>query len=595
MQKGVVNIARVPTSENPADVFTKLLSAPLTRRHLSPCGLCQLPVGEGEEQQELQDINILLDSVVKLHIKHRQQQAAQLSAQLNNITATTDQHHQLTRLQQQQQQRSNSLDTVYINMIDTVDHLAATASRYIKRSIWHHSRRTSEEAGSWDQSNSSELQRRQQQQQQQQQRSPSEAQHQDPSPRPRRQQHQENGEEARSERGPSVTSRRSRTSSPGRQEGEERRSQEGERRIRPCRQPPTAIVAIRQRASHHRRAIMVVTSLVLSVVSSLSPVAASLPFYISEAARLSQRTSQLASHIPWDIPLHIIGNISHRVMAGTSSTASVAEEVIMVGEHLAAQPASPQPTSPQQQQQAHQHASPQQGEQPSVVPAIEKQRDIKTHLIQDIIEQRIGIFDNTAPSTDIRNIYRNFSEVYIDGHHLSFNNIDEFDLCHCIGLLCPSSIWGTHISSTTSHMGQTSIKRSTSSSAHLNIKCYLTTTSSHQWQQWHQRHPQSEVHIWVSYSILLLIWDHQVTSSLALCQSIRSHRLRNFAIVRACSFHITSQQRQQSHLDLSPSEWHQHILSQTFLWELKHICFHLRGGVKTLHLETSSVPPRNIS
>ena len=97
----------------------------------------------------------------------------------------------------------------------------------------------------------------------------------------------------------------------------------------------------------------------------------------------------------------------------------------MVGEHLAAQPASPpQPPSPQQQQPA----SPHQGEHPVVPPAIKKQRDIKTHLIQDIIEQHVGIHDNSAPSTDIKNIYRSFSEVYIDGHHLSFNNVDELDI-----------------------------------------------------------------------------------------------------------------------------------------------------------------------
>ena len=211
------------------------------RRHLSPCGLCQLPVGEGEEQQELQDINILLDSVVKLHIKHRQQQAAQLSAQLSNITATTDRNHQLTQLQQQQQQRSSSLDTIYINTIDTVDHLAATADTSAEASDI-----TAEERQRKQAADIRAAVQRGQQQQQQQQRSPSEAQHQDPSPRPRRQHHRENGEEARSERGPSVTSRRSRTSSPGRQEGKERRNQEGERRIRPHRQPSTAIVAIRQ-------------------------------------------------------------------------------------------------------------------------------------------------------------------------------------------------------------------------------------------------------------------------------------------------------------------------------------------------------------
>ena len=124
------------------------------QRHLAPCGLHHLPAGEGEEQQELQDINILLDSVVKLHTKHRQQQAAQLSAQLNNISATTDQQPaQPSQLQQQQQQSSIS-DTIYVNMIDTVDHLAAD-SRYDSRSGYN-SRGTSEEAGSRHQSSSSE-------------------------------------------------------------------------------------------------------------------------------------------------------------------------------------------------------------------------------------------------------------------------------------------------------------------------------------------------------------------------------------------------------------------------------------------------------
>ena len=98
-----------------------------------------------------------------------------------------------------------------------------------------------------------------------------------------------------------------------------------------------SIVAIHRRASHHRRAIMVVTSLVLSIASSLSLVVASLPFYISEAVRVYERTSHLASHVQWDIPWYIIGNISHRVVAGTASIAS--EEVIMVAD--AAQPASP--------------------------------------------------------------------------------------------------------------------------------------------------------------------------------------------------------------------------------------------------------------
>ena len=66
----LVNISCLPTSDNPADLFTRLLPTLTIHRHLGPCGLHRLPTGEGDEQQAAQDINILLDSVVKLHIKH---------------------------------------------------------------------------------------------------------------------------------------------------------------------------------------------------------------------------------------------------------------------------------------------------------------------------------------------------------------------------------------------------------------------------------------------------------------------------------------------------------------------------------------------
>ena len=46
-KKGVVNITRVPTSDNPADFFTKLLPAPIIQRHLGPCGLHQFRAREG--------------------------------------------------------------------------------------------------------------------------------------------------------------------------------------------------------------------------------------------------------------------------------------------------------------------------------------------------------------------------------------------------------------------------------------------------------------------------------------------------------------------------------------------------------------------
>ena len=109
---------------------------------------------------------------------------------------------------------------------------------------------------------------------------------------------------------------------------------------------------------------MVVTSLALSLVSSVSPVVTSLLFYISEASRTYHRTSQLHLTSSRAFPRYIIGNISHRVMAGATSAASesgTADEVIMVEEQHLAQPASPpqaqqaQPASPQQGQPQPQH------------------------------------------------------------------------------------------------------------------------------------------------------------------------------------------------------------------------------------------------
>ena len=49
-QAGEVDIKRVTTHENPADIYTKLLPAPTLQKHLPQNGLLALLDGEGEEE-----------------------------------------------------------------------------------------------------------------------------------------------------------------------------------------------------------------------------------------------------------------------------------------------------------------------------------------------------------------------------------------------------------------------------------------------------------------------------------------------------------------------------------------------------------------
>ena len=49
-QAGAVDIKRVTTHENPADIYTKLLPAPTLQKHLPQNGLLALLDGEGEEE-----------------------------------------------------------------------------------------------------------------------------------------------------------------------------------------------------------------------------------------------------------------------------------------------------------------------------------------------------------------------------------------------------------------------------------------------------------------------------------------------------------------------------------------------------------------
>ena len=50
LQAGEVDIKRVTTHENPADIYTKLLPAPVLQKHLPQNGLLALLDGEGEEE-----------------------------------------------------------------------------------------------------------------------------------------------------------------------------------------------------------------------------------------------------------------------------------------------------------------------------------------------------------------------------------------------------------------------------------------------------------------------------------------------------------------------------------------------------------------
>ena len=49
-QAGEVDIKRVTTRENPADIYTKLLPAPVLQKHLPQNGLLELLDGGGEEE-----------------------------------------------------------------------------------------------------------------------------------------------------------------------------------------------------------------------------------------------------------------------------------------------------------------------------------------------------------------------------------------------------------------------------------------------------------------------------------------------------------------------------------------------------------------
>ena len=87
---------------------------------------------------------------------------------------------------------------------------------------------------------------------------------------------------------------------------------------------------------------------------------------------------------------------------------------------------------------------------------MEKQRDIKKHLIQDIVEQHVRIHDITVPSVDIKNTYHSFDEVIVDGHPIHQARVDEVDiwdilLIHCQAAGVPLRLLAQHHAASCRH------------------------------------------------------------------------------------------------------------------------------------------------
>ena len=96
-QAGEVDIKRVTTHENPADIYTKLLPAPVLQKHLPQNGLLALPDGEGEEEcmYHLKHYNKIKNTENKNNKAFRQDH-------YNNMHKTVEQYKkQNVELQQQ--------------------------------------------------------------------------------------------------------------------------------------------------------------------------------------------------------------------------------------------------------------------------------------------------------------------------------------------------------------------------------------------------------------------------------------------------------------------------------------------------------------
>ena len=61
-KNGVIKIKRVSSQENPADIFTKTVSASTLAKHLSACGLQELRFGEGDDHYHCYVLHVLTDT-----------------------------------------------------------------------------------------------------------------------------------------------------------------------------------------------------------------------------------------------------------------------------------------------------------------------------------------------------------------------------------------------------------------------------------------------------------------------------------------------------------------------------------------------------
>ena len=80
-KNGVIKVKRVSSLENPADIFTKNVSASTLAKHLSSCGLQELRVGEGDNYHHYNnnnDIFFLADTKFRKGFHQVQAQALPL-------------------------------------------------------------------------------------------------------------------------------------------------------------------------------------------------------------------------------------------------------------------------------------------------------------------------------------------------------------------------------------------------------------------------------------------------------------------------------------------------------------------------------------
>ena len=74
-KNGVIKVKRVSSLENPADIFTKNVSASTLAKHLSFCGLQELRVGEGDNYHHYNNHIFFADTKFRKGFHHAQAQA----------------------------------------------------------------------------------------------------------------------------------------------------------------------------------------------------------------------------------------------------------------------------------------------------------------------------------------------------------------------------------------------------------------------------------------------------------------------------------------------------------------------------------------